>query len=101
MKKCLLIFPVMLVFGLSAFAQKSDKKPEGETQREIIIRNNDGTDKDLHIQFKNNAVTINGKTIAEFNDSSITVRDRKIMWRNGNDATWDMSRFFYNFYVDN
>ena len=92
MKKVFITTALFLGICMPAsIAQQREK--EVKEQREIIIRNN-GKDADLRIQFQGDAVTVNGKNISEFKDSAVSIRDRRIVIRDGRGATNELANVF-------
>ena len=80
-----------LTTSLYAQDDKGDKGEKGdkgkkETQ-EIIIRKKGEKDTKITVEIKGDAITINGKPLAEFKDDEITVNRRNIIIRDGRGAT--------------
>ena len=83
------------VTGLGAEAQvteKESKKTEKKETQEIIIRKKGDKDTKLTLEITTDKVIINGKPIAEFNEDGITINNRKIIVREGNNVSIDLRR---------
>ena len=81
---------IATITGLGAEAQVMEKespKAERKETQEIIIRKKDGKDTKLTLEITSDKVIINGKPIAEFNEEGITINNRKIIVRDGNNLT--------------
>ena len=86
---------LVTVIGLGAHAQATEKestKSEKKETQEIIIRKKDGKDTRLTLEITSDKVIINGKPIAEFNEEGITINNRKIIVREGNNVSIDLRR---------
>ena len=83
------------VTGLGAEAQvierESPKAEKKETQ-EIIIRKKGDKDTKLTLEITSDKVIINGKPIAEFNEDGLTINNRKIIVREGNNVSIDLRK---------
>lgn len=83
------------VTGLGAQAQVIEKEsPKGERKetQEIIIRKKGDKDTKLTLEITSDKVIINGKPIAEFNEDGLTINNRKIIVREGNNVSIDLGR---------
>jgi len=78
--------------GFSAQAQvienNSPKTEKKETQ-EIIIRKKGDKDTKVTLEITGNKVIINGKPLAEFSEDGITINNRKIIVKDGNNLSFD------------
>ena len=86
---------LVTVIGLGAHAQATEKestKSEKKETQEIIIRKKNGKDTRLTLEITSDKVIINGKPIAEFNEEGITINNRKIIVREGNNVSIDLRR---------
>jgi serine protease Do len=76
---------------LTAQDDKGDKGAKGEKDKketqEIIIRKKGEKDTKITVEIKGDAITINGKPLAEFKDDEITVNRRNIIIRDGKGGT--------------
>ena len=80
------------VFGLSAEAQvieNNNSKPEKKETQEIIIRKKGDKDTKVTLEITGNKVIINGKPLAEFSEDGITINNRKIIVKDGNNLSFD------------
>ena len=80
------------VFGLSAEAQvieNNSSKPEKKETQEIIIRKKGDKDTKVTLEITGNKVIINGKPLAEFSEDGITINNRKIIVKDGNNLSFD------------
>ena len=83
------------VTGLGAEAQVIEKavpKEERKETQEIIIRKKGNKDTKLTLEITSDKVIINGKPIAEFNEDGLTINNRKIIVREGNNVSIDLGR---------
>ena len=83
------------VTGLGAQAQVTEKestKAEKKETQEIIIRKKGDKDAKLTLEITSDKVIINGKPIAEFNEDGLTINNRKIIVREGNNVSIDLRR---------
>ena len=104
MKKC---FFAIMPWLFAAIGYKSTAQdipvapppppPPPAESREIIIRKNGDKDTRLVLEFKDDSVLINGKTILQFNDDQIVINDRTIRFnelaRDANGFARDMNKF--------
>ena len=60
--------------------------------QEVIIRKKGDKDTKLTLEITTDKVIINGKPIAEFNEDGITINNRKIIVREGNNVSIDLRR---------
>lgn len=75
------------ILALGTFGAKAQDKPEivempGKTRaetQEIIIRKKGDKDATLHLEISGDKITINGKPLMEYDDSTITVYKRKMV----------------------
>lgn len=78
---------IFAAIGYKATAQettkKEDKKGEKKETQIITIKKSGDKNADLKIEFKNDAVFINGKPLVEFKDDAITINNKKIVIKNG------------------
>ncbi|MFN0082129.1 MAG: PDZ domain-containing protein [Ferruginibacter sp.] len=85
---------VSCVCGYEAVAQTVDvvgaDNNKKETQ-EIIIRKKGDRDTKLTMEISNDKILINGKPLAEFNESGISINNRKILIREGNAIKLELS----------
>jgi serine protease Do len=76
---------------LTAQDDKGDKGAKGEKDKketqEIIIRKKGEKDTKITVEIKGDAITINGKPLAEFKDDEITVNRRNVIIRDGKGGT--------------
>ncbi len=80
------------VTGLGAEAQVTEKespKAEKKETQEIIIRKKGDKDTKVTVEITGNKVIINGKPLAEFSEDGITINNRKIIVRDGNNMSFD------------
>ena len=80
------------VTGLGAEAQVTEKetpKNERKETQEIIIRKKGDKDTKVTVEITGNKVMINGKPLAEFSEDGITINNRKIIVRDGNNISFD------------
>ena len=73
--------------GLNLNAQTTENTKSDNTKKEtqeIVIRKKGEKDTKLTLEITGDKVIINGKPIAEFNESGITINNRKILIREGN-----------------
>lgn len=74
---------IFAAIGYKATAQETTKKEEKKETQVITIKKSGDKNADLKIEFKNDAVFINGKPLVEFKDDAITINNKKIVVRNG------------------
>ena len=76
---------IFAAIGYKATAQEtsSDKKEDKKETQVITLKKNGAKNAEFKIEFKNDAVLINGKPLAEFKDDAITINNKKIVIRNG------------------
>jgi serine protease Do len=74
---------IFAAIGYKATAQETTKKEEKKETQVITIKKTGDKNTDLKIEFKNDAVFINGKPLVEFKDDAITINNKKIVVRNG------------------
>jgi serine protease Do len=88
MKSNLLLNIMFSVFGfmgcVKTFAQ--EKTTTKETQ-EITIRKSGDKDTKVTVEINGNTITINGKPLAEFKEDGITINNRKMIIRDGDNIT--------------
>jgi serine protease Do len=82
--------------GYHAQAQTTGEQTETtdgkkETQ-EIIIRKNGEKDTKLTLEITGDKIIINGKPLAEFNESGLTINNRKIIIRDGDKLSFDFGK---------
>ena len=83
---------IATVAGLGAEAQVMDNnnsKAEKKETQEIIIRKKGDKDTKVTVEITGNKVIINGKPLAEFSEDGITINNRKIIVRDGNNMSFD------------
>ena len=85
-------FLLATALGFSSQAQvienNSPKTEKKETQ-EIIIRKKGDKDTKVTLEITGNKVIINGKPLAEFSEDGITINNRKIIVKDGNNLSFD------------
>ncbi|RYY69367.1 MAG: PDZ domain-containing protein [Chitinophagaceae bacterium] len=74
---------IFAAIGYKATAQETNKKGEKKETQVITIKKSGDENKDLKIEFKNDAVLINGKPLVEFKDDAITINNKKIVVKTG------------------
>ena len=74
---------IFAAIGYKATAQDSNKKEDKKETQVITIKKSGDKNADLKVEFKNDAVLINGKPLVEFKDDAITVNNKKIIIKNG------------------
>jgi serine protease Do len=95
---------IFAAIGYKATAQETTKKEEKKETQVITIKKSGDKNADLKIEFKNDAVFINGKPLVEFKDDAITINNKKIVVRSGDKFSiigddgkaaleWDMHQF--------
>ena len=80
------------VAGFSAEAQDMGNMPpkqEKKETQEIIIRKKGDKDAKVTLEITGNKVIINGKPLAEFSEDGITINNRKIIVKDGNNLSFD------------
>lgn len=87
-----------LLIQSAGFAQQdSTRDGDDDVPRrvdEIIIRHNGNKDAKVTIEIKDGDVLVNGKPMADFDDSSLTIRKRRVM-RNGSSFSFNGSDYDY------
>ena len=75
---------IFAAIGYKAPAQEPTTKKEEKKETNVItIKKSGDKNADLKIEFKGDAVLINGKPLAEFKDDAITINNKKIVVKNG------------------
>ena len=75
---------IFAAIGYKATAQETTNKKEDKKETNVItIKKTGDKNADLKIEFKGDAVFINGKPLVEFKDDAITVNNKKIVVKNG------------------
>ena len=73
---------ILVAIGYKATAQETPKAPEPPKEiQEIIISKNGTKDATVTIQFKDDKVLINGKSMIEFKDDAITIKNRTFKFK--------------------
>ena len=67
--------------GYKATAQDTPKSPESKEVQEIIIKKKGGKDATYKIEFKDDKVFINGKSLVEFKDDGVTINNKTYKYK--------------------
>jgi serine protease Do len=89
---------IFAAIGYRATAQDTPKKSDNSKEvQEIIIKKKGGKDATFKIEFKNDQVLINGKSLVEFKDDEVTINNKtykyKQLERDMEGFSRDMERF--------
>ncbi len=85
-------FLLATALGFNSQAQiieNNSPKPEKKETQEIIIRKKGDKDTKVTLEITGNKVIINGKPLAEFSEDGITINNRKIIVKDGNNLSFD------------
>ena len=85
-------FLLATALGFNTQAQvieNNSPKPEKKETQEIIIRKKGDKDTKVTLEITGNKVIINGKPLAEFSEDGITINNRKIIVKDGNNLSFD------------
>jgi serine protease Do len=66
--------------------------PSKRETQEIIIRKNGEKDSKVTVEITGDKVLINGKPLAEFNEEGITINNRKMIIRDGNNLSFNLDK---------
>ena len=83
--------------GYKATAQETPKSSDSKEVQEIIIKKKGGKDATYKIEFKDDKVFINGKSLIEFKDDAVTINNKtykyKKLEKDMESFNYDMERF--------
>src|SRR5690606_31376542 len=93
----LALFPWLLGgMGSKTIAQEAPSADKKTETQEIIIKKKGDKDAKLTLEFNDNKILINGKSLLEFNDDEISINNRKIII-NGKKIENDVEDMLRNF----